>query len=93
MTFTITLTPEKEARLRYEAEAHGLAAEELARRLIEEGLPEEVPAERERPRRSATAELIQSWIDEGDEQEQQETFEILRQELHANHAPFRTVFP
>lgn len=38
MTLTITLTPEEEERIRQEADARGLHAEECAHRLLAEGL-------------------------------------------------------
>ena len=39
MTLTIDLEPDIEARLRVEAKREGVETEELARRLIEHGLP------------------------------------------------------
>lgn len=43
MTLTINLSADEEARLQREAEAQGVEAEELARRLIDQGLPSEEP--------------------------------------------------
>ena len=37
--------------------------------------------------------LIQSWIDQGDVDEQRESFEALKQGLNAHHSSGRQIFP
>ena len=58
MILTIELKPETRARLDAKAEAQGITATELARRLIEEALPE-------KPMPMSGAEAIDYWEREG----------------------------
>src|SRR5947208_28205 len=88
MNLTIDLTHDEERRVE-NARARGIDVESMIRDLLA-GLPEpSQPVTRPVPRHSSTARLIQSWIDNGDEKEQRETFEALREGLNASHSSYR----
>ena len=63
MTLQIDLTPEIENRLQQEAAREGLSPGELARRLIEIGLPEASSrtVSTSPPAKSRTAQLLEQW--------------------------------
>ena len=84
----LTLPPDLERRVAQEAGRQGLKADEYALHLLEKHLPPE-------DHRTALAALLQSWIDEGDEQEQRETFEALKQGLNETRSENgeRLIFP
>lgn len=84
MTLTITLDPEQESALRSEAARHGVPPEEYAGKLIAAHLPDAQGV--------ALAALIQSWIDGGDEAEQWETMQALREGLSESHSSARKLF-
>lgn len=85
---TLTLPPDLERRVAEEAERQGLKADEYALQLLEKHFPPE-------DRRKALVALLQSWIDEGDEEEQRETFEALKQGLNETRSQNgeRLIFP
>lgn len=86
MTLTLQLTPEVEQRLREAARERGISVEEYAHRLLELRLKP--------PGRSAEAvALLQSWIDEGDAEEQKETGDYLIQALDGDRLSDRRLFP
>jgi predicted transcriptional regulator len=60
MTLTIELTPETEARLKQEAERKGEPPADVARRLIENGLPSLAPS----PQYEYTKALFEQWAKE-----------------------------
>lgn len=87
-TITLTLDSEFEQRLLLEASRHGLSPEQYAVQALEERL-----SQTERERREKAIALVQSWIDEGDEQEQRETWEYLVRVLDEDRISARKLFP
>ncbi len=51
------------------------------------------PEAAEQERRNKAIALLRSWREEGDEAEQRETFEALKQGLNAHHSSGRTIYP
>jgi hypothetical protein len=86
MTLTLRLPPELEERLHQEAERQGLRADTLTLRLLDEHLPS-------KDARRELLELLQSWIDEGDAEEQKETGEYLIRALDEDRLSDRSLFP
>jgi len=86
MTITLALTSDLERRLKQAAEQEGLSADALALRLLEQHLP---PAER----RAELVQLLQSWIDDADVAEQQETGEYLIRVLDEDRPSERKLSP
>lgn len=70
MTLTIDLTPELQERLSREAAQQGMPVERYALELLDKHLP---PKERS----AELASLLQSWIDQGDAEEQRQTGDYL----------------
>lgn len=86
MTLTLELAPAIEARLRRKARLEGLSADECAMRLLEMGLQQaDQPA--------SAIDLLQTWIDEGDEVEQRETGEYLVRALDEDRPSMRRLYP
>lgn len=85
MSLTLELNQAVDTALRDEAERRGVSPEELAQTVLGENLPL-------RPKGSLSA-LIQSWIDDGDEEEQRETWEALKEGIDANRVGQRKFFP
>lgn len=86
MTLTLRLPPDLEERLQHEAERQGLPAETLTLRLLDQHLPSE-------DLRKEVVELLQSWIEDGDAQEQKETGEYLIEALDQDRLSERRLFP
>lgn len=86
MTLTLSLPPDLEERLQHEAERQGLPAAALTLRLLDQHLPSTDP-------REELVELLQSWIEEGDAQEQKETGEYLIETLDKDRLSNRRLFP
>ena len=86
MTLTLNLPPDLESRLQNEAERRGLPAAALTLRLLDEHLPSKKP-------QGELAKLLQSWIVEGDAQEQKETGEYLIRSLDEDRLSDRSLFP
>jgi hypothetical protein len=86
MTLTLNLPPELEERLTDEASRQGLSADAYALDLLEKHLPP-------KDARAQLVALLQSWIDEGDEEEQKETGEYLIQALDEDRLSDRKLFP
>jgi hypothetical protein len=86
MTLTLRLPPELEDRLQHEAERQGLPADTLTLRLLDLHLPS-------RDVREELVTLLQSWMEEGDAQEQKETGEYLIRALDENRLSDRPLFP
>lgn len=86
MTLTLHLTQELEKRLTQEAKRQGLSTDEYAVQLLDKHLP---------PRgcREELVTLLQSWIDEDDTGEQQETGEYLVRVLDEDRLSNRKLFP
>jgi hypothetical protein len=85
---TLTLDSELEQRLRREASFQGLSPEEYAVQALEEHV-----SQADRARREKAIALAQSWIDEGDEEEQRETWEYLVRVLDEDRSSARKLFP
>lgn len=86
MTLTLNLSPELERRLAAKAEQQGVSLEEYALRILKKGLS---PADR----RAVLIELLQSWIDDGEAEEQKETSDFLIQALDEDRPSDRKLFP
>jgi hypothetical protein len=86
MTLTLNLPPGLEERLQHEAERQGLPADTLTLQLLDQYLPSDET-------QGKLAALLQSWIEEGDAQEQRETGEYLVQTLDADRLSERRLFP
>ncbi len=86
MTLTLHLPPELEQRLAQEATRHGLALDAYTLQLLDQSLP---PTDR----RTELVTLLQSWIEEGNPEEQQETGEYLIRALDADRLADRPLFP
>jgi predicted transcriptional regulator len=87
-TITLTLDSELERRLLQEASRHGLSPEQYAVQALEEYILRTA-----RERREKAIALVQSWIDEGDEEEQKETWEYLVRVLDEDRTSVRKLFP
>ncbi|MEA2599787.1 MAG: hypothetical protein QOF89_779 [Acidobacteriota bacterium] len=86
MTLTLNLPLDLEKRLQHEAERQGLPADALTLQLLDQHLPSKEP-------RGKLVELLQSWIEEGDAQEQKETGEYLIRVLDEDRLSDRRLFP
>ena len=86
MTLTLTLPPELEERLKQETRRQGVHADELTLRLLDECLPP-------KDRATEVVDLLQSWIDEDDSEEQKETGEYLVRALDEDRTSDRKLFP
>lgn len=88
MTLTLNLPPDLERQLAQSAAQKGVAAEEYALQLLEERMKQE-----RIERNQAAIQLLQSWIDEGDEEEQRETGEFLMRALDEDRLSDRKLYP
>ena len=86
MTLTLQIPPELQKRLTKAAKRQGLAVDEYALQLLEKQIPRQKRSE-------ALVTLLQSWIDEGDAAEQQETGEYLLRVLDEDRLSDRKLFP
>lgn len=86
MTLTLHLTQELEKRLTQEAKRQGLSIDEYTVQLLDKHLPP-------RGSREKLVTLLQSWIDEDDAGEQQETGEYLIRVLDEDRLSNRKLFP
>jgi len=86
MTLTLHLPSELEQRLTQEATRHGLALDAYTIQLLEKSLP---PKERH----TELVTLLQSWLDEANPEEQQETGEYLIRALDEDRLADRPLFP
>ena len=86
MTLTLRLPPGLEERLQHEAQRRGLPADTLTLQLLDQHLPAKDP-------REELVDLLQSWIEEGDAQEQKETGEYLIEALDKDRLSNRSLFP
>ncbi len=85
MTLTLSLTPEIEEYLIQKAAMLGLSTEAYVLQLQLESLETE--------KQTRLVNMLQSWIDEDDAQEQQETGEFLIQALEEDRLSDRKLFP
>ncbi len=86
MTLTLYLTPDLEQRLTQEAKRQGLSIDVYTLQLLDKHLPA-------KDRREELITLLQSWIDEDDAGEQQETGEYLVRVLDEDRLSDRKLFP
>jgi hypothetical protein len=86
MTLTLHLPPELEQRLTQEAKRHGLTLDAYTLHLLDKSLPS-------KDRRTELVTLLQSWIEEGNPEEQQETGEYLIRALDEDRLADRQLFP
>ncbi len=86
MTLTLSLTPELELYLKQKSEQQGLSIEAYALQL----LTEQVFL---KEKQSEVVNLLQSWIDEEDSEEQKETGEYLICALDEDRLSDRKLFP
>ena len=86
MTLTLELPPELERRLSDVAAQQGLPVEQYTLTLLESHLPRE-------GRAAELAALFESWITQGDAEEQRETGEFLIRALDEDRLSDRKLFP
>jgi hypothetical protein len=86
MTLTLHLPPDLEQRLTQEATRHGLALDAYTLQLLDKSLP---PTDR----RTELVTLLQSWIEDGNPEEQQETGEYLIRALDEDRLADRPLLP
>ncbi len=86
MTLTLNLLPELEQYLLQEANQHGLSVEALALQLLTNSILQ-------KQKQTEAVNLLQSWIDADDEEEQQETGQYLIQVLDDDRITDRKLFP
>jgi len=86
MTLILDLTSELEQRLTQEADRQGIPADEYVLHLLNKHLPPE-------DRRAELVALLQSWMDEGNAEEQKETGEYLVRVLDEDRLSDRKLFP
>ncbi|BAZ30473.1 hypothetical protein NIES4074_29330 [Cylindrospermum sp. NIES-4074] len=86
MTLTLNLPPKLEEYLAREARQRGLSLEAYTLQILTNHIP---PQEKQ----SQLVNLLQSWIDEDEAQEQQETGEYLIQALDEDRLSERKLFP
>jgi len=86
MTLTLDLPPELEQRLAKEAAQHGLSVEAMTLQLLAASL-------NVKQNQAETVDMLQSWIDDEDEAEQQETGRYLVQVLDEDRLSDRKLFP
>jgi hypothetical protein len=86
MTLMLPLNPELQARLAQEAKRLGIEDADCALRLLDHHLPS---AER----RAQAAALIESWIQEEDDQEQKQTGDFLVKSMDEDRLSERKRFP
>lgn len=86
MTLTLDLSAELEERLAQEAERAGVAPDRYAVRLLEQQLLTE-------DRRTRLVALLDSWMEDEDQEEQRETLDYLVRALDEDRASQRKLFP
>ncbi|MEA5619216.1 hypothetical protein VB711_15415 [Cronbergia sp. UHCC 0137] len=86
MTLTLNLSPELKQYLLQEANQHGLSVEAMALQLLTNSILL-------KQKQAEAVNLIQSWIDDEDESEQQETGEYLIHALDNDRLSERKLFP
>ena len=86
MTLTLHLPPALEQRLTQEAKRQGLTLDVYTLQLLDKFLPPN-------DHHTELVALLQSWIEEGDAEEQQETGEYLIRALDEDRLADRPLFP
>ena len=85
MTLTLNLSPELEQYLLQETNQHGLSVEALVVQLLTNSI---LPKQK----RAEAVNLLQSWIDDEDDEEQQETGQYLIRALDDDRLSERKLF-
>lgn len=94
MTLMIELPAELEKRLRSEAQTHGVAPEDYARKVLEENIPKPIA-----PEGNSLQRLFAQWDaedatdDPAEIARRQQEWEELKQALNANRGSYRKPFP
>ncbi|NES20317.1 MAG: hypothetical protein F6K41_15640 [Symploca sp. SIO3E6] len=86
MTLTLELPPELEQYLLQEAKQQGLSVEATTLQLLTNSILL-------KQKQAKAVDLLQSWIDDGDVEEQQETGQYLLQVLDNDRLSERQLFP
>jgi hypothetical protein len=86
MTLTLNLSPELERSLLREANRHGVSLEALALQLLTDSISV-------KQKQTEAVNLLQSWIDDEDNEEQQETGKYLLRVLDEDRLSDRKLFP
>ncbi len=86
MTLTLNLSPELEQYLVQQANQHELSVDVLALQLLTNSVLT-------RQKQTEAADVLQSWIDDDDVEDQQETGQYLIQVLDENSFSDRKLFP
>ncbi|MGB3311514.1 MAG: hypothetical protein WBG32_14435 [Nodosilinea sp.] len=86
MTLTLNLPPELEQYLVQEAQQQGLSVEAMTLRLLSKSIAVE-------QKQAEAADLLQSWIDDEDIEDQQATGQYLLQVLDEDRLSNRQLFP
>lgn len=85
MTLTLHLPPDLEKRLTEEATRHGVPVDAYTVRVLEQCVPP-------KDRTTEVVNLLQSWLDETDSQDQQDTGKYLIQALDDHRLSNRRLF-
>jgi hypothetical protein len=88
MTITLRLSAETQQRLQSAARSRGIAPDDYALEVLERGL-----SERPIGPNDGAAALLQSWIDQGNAEEQRKTYEYLTRVLDEDRPADRLLFP
>ncbi|MGD1927732.1 MAG: hypothetical protein ACFB12_02385 [Leptolyngbyaceae cyanobacterium] len=86
MALTLNLPPELEQYLLQEAEQRGLSVEAMTLQLLTQSL-------QRRQKQAEAVDMLQSWIEDKDVKDQQETGEYLVQALDEDRLSERKLFP
>jgi hypothetical protein len=86
MNLTINLPSDVESVLTATARSQGLAPADYALQVIQRDLAEQ-------QRRQGAIDLLQSWIDQGNEEEQRATYEYLTRVIDDGRPADRKLFP
>lgn len=86
MTLTLTLSPELEQYLLQQASQQGLSVEAMALQLLASSILQ-------KKKQAEAVDLLQSWLDDGDAEEQRETGQYLIQALDSDRLSERKLFP
>ncbi|MEO0377660.1 MAG: hypothetical protein AAF329_24270 [Cyanobacteria bacterium P01_A01_bin.17] len=86
MTLTLDLSPELEQYLRHEASQHGISLDALALQLLRDSILT-------KQKQAEAINILQSWIDDDDTEDQQETGQYLIQKLDEDRLSERKLFP
>ncbi len=86
MTLTLNLPAELERYLLHEAREQGISIEAMTLQLLTNAIPTE-------QKQSEAVNLLQSWLDDEDDEEQQETGRYLIQALDEDRLSDRKLYP